>query len=203
MYGYADDHAKERAKDDLRFFDFRPSVATRPRSSAAGTTESPSATSRGAALLEFLATPEAAAVWVQRPGFTEIPSRPYQGHGIDTARTGAGVRCGLALLGAACGGESDAVAPTTTLDIYSRNNRTGVEIYVMSSDGSGQTRLTGSPAFDAGPSWSSDGKRITFVSERGGEARQCSMNADGTNQVQTVAALPDSAKEKAYGSTQS
>jgi Tol biopolymer transport system component len=59
------------------------------------------------------------------------------------------------------------------------------EIYVMNSDGSGQTRLTDSPASDAGPSWSSDGKRITFVSERDGEARQYSMNADGTNQAHT------------------
>ncbi|HEY6029151.1 MAG TPA: hypothetical protein VIU44_01225, partial [Gaiellaceae bacterium] len=36
-------------------------------------------------------------------------------------------------------------------------------------DGSGQTRLTVSPAIDAQPSWSPDGVEIAFVSERSGK----------------------------------
>jgi Tol biopolymer transport system component len=41
------------------------------------------------------------------------------------------------------------------------------EIYVMNSNGSEQTRLTDEPdSFDGDPSWSSDGTRIAFVTDR-------------------------------------
>ena len=42
------------------------------------------------------------------------------------------------------------------------------EIYVMSADGSNQTRLTNDPAFDANPAWSPDGNTIAFASGRTG-----------------------------------
>ena len=42
------------------------------------------------------------------------------------------------------------------------------EIYVMDADGGNQRRLTNNPASDYAPSWSPDGKRIVFVSNRDG-----------------------------------
>ena len=40
------------------------------------------------------------------------------------------------------------------------------EIYVMDADGRNQRRLTNNPASDHAPSWSPDGQRIAFMSQR-------------------------------------
>ncbi len=64
-----------------------------------------------------------------------------------------------------------------------------LEIYVMNADGSNQTRLTNNPAKDEYPSWSPDGKRIAFGSDRDSHsdvyenAEVYIMNADGSNQT--------------------
>ena len=63
------------------------------------------------------------------------------------------------------------------------------EIYVMDADGGNQRRLTNNPTSDYAPSWSPDGKRIAFVSNRDGHVdangRLTSevyvMDADGGN----------------------
>ena len=67
------------------------------------------------------------------------------------------------------------------------------EIYVMEVDGKNQRRLINNPASDYSPSWSPDGKRIAFVSERAGHAHRripglhtseiYVMDADGSNQL--------------------
>jgi TolB protein len=54
------------------------------------------------------------------------------------------------------------------------------ELYVVNSDGSGETRLTDSPGQDTEPSWSPDSKRIAFSSERDGNFEIYAMNVDGT-----------------------
>lgn len=72
--------------------------------------------------------------------------------------------------------------------IYRTAVRTNKEVYVMNADGTGQTRLTDSPANDDSPSWSPDGTKLVFRSDR---ERDCCdptsqvwvMNADGTGAV--------------------
>ena len=47
-------------------------------------------------------------------------------------------------------------------------------------DGSGRVDLTRDPHADVTPSWSADGKRIAFASDRGGSMEIYLMNADGS-----------------------
>ena len=63
------------------------------------------------------------------------------------------------------------------------------EIYVMDADGSNQRNLTNNPSGDYAPSWSPDGKRIVFSSDRDGHVDANGwltyeiyvMDADGGN----------------------
>jgi Tol biopolymer transport system component len=70
------------------------------------------------------------------------------------------------------------------------SNRDGYfEIYTMNPDGTEQTRLTNNPGKDEYPSWSPDGKRIAFGSDRNSHsdvyvnAEVYIMNADGSHQT--------------------
>ena len=61
------------------------------------------------------------------------------------------------------------------------------EIYVMDADGTNQHNLTNDPHDDRHPSWSPDGKRIVFETDRDREGNPHNieiyvMDADGTNQ---------------------
>ncbi len=55
------------------------------------------------------------------------------------------------------------------------------EIYVMDADGGNPQNLTNDPNDDRHPSWSPDGKRIAFMSDRDGHDEIYVMGADGGN----------------------
>ncbi len=63
-----------------------------------------------------------------------------------------------------------------------RDGRT--EIYMMRSDGKGETRLThNQTGGDFAPAWSPNGRQIVFCSERDGNQELYVMDADGGNQT--------------------
>jgi len=63
------------------------------------------------------------------------------------------------------------------------------DVWTIDADGTDLTRLTDSPGFDFDPSWSPDGTRIAYRSERGGETEIWTMNADGTDRRRLTAGL--------------
>lgn len=74
--------------------------------------------------------------------------------------------------------------------IVFQSNRDGqYEIYVMNTDGTGQTRLTNNAAWDTAPAWSPDGTKILFTSLRDGAMSPALyvMNANGSNQTRVTA----------------
>lgn len=83
-----------------------------------------------------------------------------------------------------------AVSPDGNHIAFTSNRDLNIEIYVLSAVGNGPkkkfkqlTRLTDNAATDRHPTWSADGSRIAFVSERDGNPEIYSMNADGTDVV--------------------
>ena len=58
------------------------------------------------------------------------------------------------------------------------------DIYITNIDGTGERRLTDSPGLDGFPTWSPDGQRIAFVSDRGGDGNWdlYVMDSNGTRQ---------------------
>jgi len=63
------------------------------------------------------------------------------------------------------------------------------DVWTIDADGTDLTRLTHSPGPDFDPSWSPDGTKIAFRSERSGEPEIWVMNADGTGQRRLAAGL--------------
>jgi len=56
----------------------------------------------------------------------------------------------------------------------------GGDIWLIKADGTDLANLTNNPARDSAPSWSPDGSRIAFISERDGNEEIYLMNADGS-----------------------
>lgn len=90
------------------------------------------------------------------------------------------------LIGAALGLTGSQQAPPEI--VYSDSSR----LHVIRDDGTGKRRLTTSRYSETQPAYSPDGKRIAFVSRRGGNEDIYVMNADGTNVRRlTTARAPD------------
>ena len=61
--------------------------------------------------------------------------------------------------------------------------KSGEEIFVMNTNGTGITALSNSQGDDRDPAWSPDGKFLAFTSDRDGNTEVYIMNADGSNQT--------------------
>ena len=73
------------------------------------------------------------------------------------------------------------------------------DVWTIDADGTDLIRVTDSPGPDFDPSWSPDGTRIAFRSERSGDPEIWMMNADGSDQSRLAAGLspawsPDGSK---------
>ena len=55
------------------------------------------------------------------------------------------------------------------------------EIFTMRADGSHVAQLTDNAAFDFAPSWSGDGTKIAFETDRDGNSEIYTMTADGSD----------------------
>jgi Tol biopolymer transport system component len=76
-----------------------------------------------------------------------------------------------------------AVSPDGQWIVY-RTEAEQEDLYLSRIDGSGQRKLTDDRAKDRGPSWSPDGKRIAFYSDRGGKYEAWVINRDGSGLAQ-------------------
>lgn len=77
--------------------------------------------------------------------------------------------------------------------VFQSNRNVNWQIYKVTSDGTGETRLTANSANDRLPQWSPDRKQILFQSDRDGNGEIYVMAADGQNQRNlTQNAAPDS-----------
>jgi TolB protein len=56
-----------------------------------------------------------------------------------------------------------------------------LDIFTVSPKGGSPVNLTNNPALDQQPSWSPDGRKITFASNRDGDFEIFVMNADGSD----------------------
>lgn len=92
----------------------------------------------------------------------------------------------MLLVGALLGGGNPAVAAVgadTGRTAFTSTRDGNFEVYAMNADGTAQTNLTNSAAFDGSHVWSPDGSRIAFQTARDGEDENYVMNADGTAQT--------------------
>jgi Tol biopolymer transport system component len=80
---------------------------------------------------------------------------------------------------------AEATSPGANGLVAFQSDRTGTpQIYTMNLDGTGQTRLTTSGAWDQDPAWSPDGSRIVYDSDKAGTGVDLySINADGTGEA--------------------
>ena len=89
---------------------------------------------------------------------------------------------------------SQIVYHTTEFQAPSGPGHSSFEIMIINADGTGKTRLTNNNFQDSLPSWSPDGTKIAFFSNRDGDGEIYVMNVDGSN----VTRLTNSPGEDAH-----
>jgi len=65
------------------------------------------------------------------------------------------------------------------------------DVYVIAPDASGQREITFSRGIDADPTWSGDGSRIAFETNRNGNFDIYSVAADGSDAKQLTSSPQD------------
>ena len=78
-------------------------------------------------------------------------------------------------------GESIAFSRWQNNEIGDLEERSEIDIYVMSAEGDAPKRLTSRPGAEEDPGWSPDGKQIAFSADRGDGADIYVMDADGSH----------------------
>ena len=107
---------------------------------------------------------------------------------FDPVRGSAGLPMQL-MSGALSIGQMSASADGATLAFGNQGTAAHEDIFTIDRDGRRLRQLTDDAARDRGPSWSSDGTRVLFYSNRGGPYEIWSMDADGSD-LRIVASPP-------------
>jgi dipeptidyl aminopeptidase/acylaminoacyl peptidase len=95
-------------------------------------------------------------------------------------------------IGSVVGNDAPSWSPDGKSIVFTSFRNGKGDIYAMDARGTGQRRLTTTPAHDDLPAWSPDGSRIAFTSDRDGNLELYVMNADGSGQTRlTFDPAPD------------
>jgi Tol biopolymer transport system component len=86
-------------------------------------------------------------------------------------------------------GELPVVSPDGKLIVFLSNRGGAQDVYVISADGTGETRLTDTPEEEGNPGWTADGKRILFSVFANDASRLYSIDPDGKNRRE-IARIP-------------
>jgi hypothetical protein len=126
-------------------------------------------------------------VW---PGSYTVAEFPEAGYKPGDYKVGPAVRSnGIYIINK---GLFDEIFTDGSRIVFSSTRDGNYEIYAMSADGSGQTRITNNTADEDAPSFSPDGSMIAFSSTRDGNSEIYIMKADGSGQTRlTNNSVPD------------